>query len=135
MEQQTVAQQTLANSMSRRPRRWRLVLGVGLALLLVIGGAGAFFLRAELDPGAPVAGVSEVAVRDIEFGPAAVEVPVGTTVTWRWQGVEEHNVVGEGFESPVRTEGVFDHRFAEAGTYPYQCTLHVLMRGEVVVVE
>lgn len=81
------------------------MLGVGLALLLAIGAATALALRAEPDPGAPVAGVSEGAVRDNEFSPAAIEVPVGTTLTWIWQGEEEHNVVGEGLESPVQATG------------------------------
>ena len=114
-----------------RDRRVRLV-----GFLLVIGAvcAGGFFwLWNRMDPGEAVAGVLTVAVRDNEFAPSAVEVPSGSTVTWTWEGAEEHNVVGEGFESPVQREGEFVQTFAEPGPHPYRCTLHYLMRGEVVV--
>lgn len=127
---------TTSTPTARAPRRrLRLGLGIGLALLIALAAGTALALRAQLDPGAPVAGVSEVAVRDIEFGPAAVAVPAGTTITWRWQGVEQHNVVGDGFVSPVQTSGEFAHTFAAPGTYAYRCTLHFLMRGEVIVTD
>lgn len=125
----------VASGRPGRRRRLRYVLGAAILLVAVLGGIVALAIRAELDPGEPVAGVSEVAVRDVEFGPAAVEVAAGTTVTWRWEGEEQHNVVGDGFESPVQTEGEFAHAFAEPGTYDYQCTLHFFMRGEVVVTD
>lgn len=120
----------------RRPSPRRLVIALGgLLLLLAVVGGGALVLRDLLDPGEAVAGVTEVTLRDNAFSPAAIAVPPGTTVTWRWDDVEAHNVVGDGFESPVQTEGEFAHPFAEPGTYPYRCTLHFLMRGEVVVAE
>lgn len=120
----------------RPPSHRRLGIGLGVLLfgLAVLGGGGALVLRNLLDPGEAVAGVTDVALRDNAFSPAAIEVPVGTTVTWRWDGAEEHNVVGDGFGSPVHRDGAFAHAFAEPGTYPYRCTLHFLMRGEVVVV-
>ena len=117
---------------SRRSRR-RRILTVALVALAVVAGTAALVIRAQLDPGDPVAGVTEVAVRDDEFAPAAIAVPVGTTVTWRWEGDNQHNVVGDDFESPVQTDGEFAQTFAEPGTYDYRCTLHLFMRGEVVV--
>lgn len=118
----------------RRSRGSLRRLAVVLLLVLAVLGAGTFaWIRGRLDPGAAVVGVSEVAVRDNAFAPAAIEVPAGTTVTWRWEGEELHNVVGEGFESPTQAEGEFAQRFADPGAYPYQCTLHFFMRGEVVV--
>ncbi len=118
---------------TRRSRRLWRGLVIGFLVLAVLGGAAALLVRAQLDPGDPVAGVTEVAVRDNEFAPAAIAVPAGSTVTWRWAGEEEHNVVGDGFESPVQTEGAFASTFAAPGTYAYECTLHFFMRGEVVV--
>ena len=118
-----------------RGRRHRYVLGAAVLLAAAIGGIALVVVRAQLDPGASVAGVSEVAVRDNEFVPAAIEVPAGTTVTWRWDGEEQHNVVGDGFESPVQVDGEFAHAFSEPGTYDYRCTLHFFMRGEVVVTD
>jgi plastocyanin len=74
-----------------------------------------------------------VAVEDNEFAPAAIEVPAGTTVTWQWQGNDQHNVVGDDYESPVQNQGEFAHTFSDPGTYDYQCMLHGGMRGEVIV--
>ncbi len=119
----------------RRSRRLRLGLGLVLTLLFALAAGTALALRAQLDPGPAAAGVSEVAVRDNEFAPAAIEVPAGTTVTWQWDGEEQHNVVGDGFASPAQAAGEFAHTFANPGTFAYQCTFHFLMRGEVVVTE
>lgn len=117
----------------RRSRRLRIALGVAVLVLAAVGGTTALVIRDELDPGDPIAGVTEVAVRDNEFAPPAISVPAGTTVTWRWEDEEPHNVYGDGFESPNQTVGEFRHAFAAPGTYDYRCTLHFFMRGEVVV--
>lgn len=76
------------------------------------------------------------------FGPAAVEVSVGTTVVWEWTGAGgTHNVVAEdgSFESAyARNQGeTFEHTFDEAGTYRYYCQPHINMgmKGAVRVVE
>jgi plastocyanin len=113
-------------------RRWIAVAAV-IATLAVIGVV-TLTVRAELDPGEPVVGMTDVAIHDSEFGPAAIEVPAGTTVTWRWDGEAEHNVVGDGFESPTQVQGEFVYTFTEPGTYNYRCTHHFFMRGKVVVI-
>jgi plastocyanin len=122
-----------------RPRRSRrrlwLALAAALLVLAALAVVAVLVVRAELDPGDPVSGVTDVVVSNNEFEPAAIEVPLGTTVTWRWQGEEKHNVVADGFESPTQTTGVFAHTFAETGTFAYECTLHYFMRGEVVVTD
>jgi plastocyanin len=112
-------------------------LWLALTVIIVLGaaaGAVGLTVRAKLDPGEPVIGVNDVAVHDDKFGPAAIEIPAGTTVTWRWDGNEEHNVVGDVFKSPTQADGTFVHTFAEPGTYEYRCSRHYFMRGEVVVV-
>jgi len=74
------------------------------------------------------------------FGPAAVRVDPGTTVTWTWTGQGgSHNVAAsEGaFESELTDSGdyTFEHTFEEAGVYTYVCTPHETMgmKGAVVV--
>ncbi len=126
----TPTESTYPARRSRRLWRW---LAIGALILIVLGGAVALIIRDQLEPGPAVAGVTEVAVRDNEFAPAAIEVPAGTNVTWQWDGEVDHNVVGDGFESPVQTEGTFSQSFPEPGTYAYECKLHFFMRGEVVV--
>src|SRR5262245_54020579 len=117
-------------------RLWIALAGVLLVLIALIVVAD-LVARVALDddPGEPVVGVTEVAVRDNSFRPDAIQVPIGTTVTWRWEGDADHNVVGDGFESPVQDEGTFSHTFTEPGNYDYRCTLHPFMDGEVVVTE
>jgi len=76
------------------------------------------------------------------FGPAAVRVDPGTTVTWRWTGKGAgHNVravEGADFDSgtAVTEEGTtFEHRFEAAGVVKYVCDPHepLGMKGVVVV--
>lgn len=67
------------------------------------------------------------------FAPPAIQVDVGTTVTWEWSGAGgTHNVVeaDEHFSSGAATpsEGTtFEHTFEETGTYRYVCEPHVGM--------
>lgn len=116
-------------------RRLVIIAATAIVLLAVVGGGAALIVRAQLDPGEPVFGVSDVAVQDNDFGPSAIQVPAGTTVTWRWDGEEEHNVVGDTFESPTQREGTFALTFEDPGTHGFECTLHFGMTGEVVVTE
>jgi plastocyanin len=50
-------------------------------------------------------------------------------------GVAQHNVVGDGFESRIQAQGTFEHTSDAPGTYSYVCTLHQGMDGTVIVVE
>ncbi len=132
------------------PRRRIYVVVLGLVAALVITGVSLLLSpigrRWLADPAgaAPQVGVTEVRVvarsgQNHAFEPSVVQVPVGTTVTWHFEDVDDgesvpHNVVGEGFESPVLAEGSFSHTFTVAGSYPYSCTLHPFMDGRVEVV-
>ncbi|MFD1600040.1 halocyanin domain-containing protein [Halobellus rarus] len=74
------------------------------------------------------------------FGPAAIRISPGTTVTWEWTGKgSSHNVVDtEGdFESDlVESAGhTFERTFESEGTYTYSCVPHETlgMKGAIVV--
>lgn len=74
------------------------------------------------------------------FGPAAVRVSAGTTVSWEWTGQgSSHNVVAEdgSFESELVAEAghTFSHTFESTGTTKYVCVPHEAlgMKGVVVV--
>jgi len=77
----------------------------------------------------------EVVAKDSRFNPAAVEVPAGTTVTWKFQdGSVPHDVTGDGWRSgKPQSRGTYRHTFDRPGTYDYRCTLHSGMKGRVVV--
>jgi plastocyanin len=111
----------------RTPARLILLL-LGLLLL------GACSQGGESDA-APVTGVTQVVAKDNKFSPEAIEVPAGTTVTWKFEdGSVPHDVSGEGWKSgqPQRS-GTFTHAFDQVGNYPYRCTIHSGMNGRVVV--
>ncbi len=94
-------------------------------------------------------GQSEVSVdvgagNGFAFGPAAVRVSPGTTVTWSWTGEGgSHNVVstadvGSDFEfrsGDPQSSGTFDRTFEEAGVALYYCEPHQAggMKGAVLV--
>lgn len=127
---------TNSTSQAQRSRRWFwIALGALILAMLVFGRGAGLLFGGQADPGPPVSGVTTVTVDDNFFAPAAIQIPAETTVTWIWEGNNDHNIVGDGFESPVQTQGQFAHTFTTPGTYAYRCTLHGSMRGEVIVAE
>lgn len=117
----------------QRPVAWVLAV---LAVTVIGLASAAPILGRWLDDPADVAPVPTATVRVVDdaFEPAAVAVPLGTTVTWQWAGEEEHNVVlDDGPASALQTSGEWSHTFAAAGEYRYRCTIHPFMDGRVVV--
>lgn len=109
------------------------VAAVAAAAVVATGCAGSSADPLEETP----VSTSDISVVDNDFEPVAAQVPVGTEVTWTWEGSADHNVVADddSFQSDVQSEGTFSHTFDEPGTYAYQCTLHRGMKGVVIVGE
>jgi amicyanin len=81
---------------------------------------------------------TEVKIDNFSFGPAALTVSVGTTVTWTNRDDIPHTVVSSDdpkvFKSKVLdTDEKFSFTFTKAGTYSYFCSIHPKMTGKVVV--
>lgn len=77
-----------------------------------------------------------VKIDNFSFGPTALTVAVGTTVTWTNHDDIPHTVVSDDkvFKSKVLdTDQSFSFTFDKPGTYPYFCSLHPKMTGKVVV--
>jgi plastocyanin len=77
-----------------------------------------------------------VSMGESSFSPSQLDLLVGDTVLWRNASLREHNVLSEaaGFESGrIEPRLGFSHTFATAGTYPYLCTIHFGMTGQVDV--
>jgi plastocyanin len=114
-----------------RSRRPTLPLVLVLTFTLSACQAGSAASRAD-EP--PVTGVTTVDAKDLKFLPPAIQVELGTEVTWRFvDGSVPHDVKGDGFASKVQARGTFSHRFERPGEYRYTCTLHAGMEGRVVV--
>ena len=82
------------------------------------------------------ASTAEVKIDNFSFGPAAITVPVGTTVTWINRDDIPHTVVSteKVFKSKVLdTDEKFSYTFTKPGEYPYFCSIHPKMTGKVVV--
>ena len=103
------------------------------ALLGIIGGAalvGPVF-AAQSKPAA-----LEVKVDNFTFAPGELRVPLGAKVTWTNRDDIPHTVVSTDkvFKSKVLdTDEAFSFTFANAGTFPYFCSIHPKMTGTVIV--
>jgi len=81
----------------------------------------------------------DILVRNNVFDPEALQVAPGATVVWVWSsGGQTHNVTFEdGPQSGNKSSGTYERTFADAGAYPYHCTIHGSptsgMRGVVTV--
>jgi len=75
----------------------------------------------------------------LAFGPAAIRISTGTTVTWNWTGQGgSHNVVAEDttFDSgELKSSGSYEYTFESTGVYTYYCEPHKAsgMKGAVIV--
>jgi|SRR5579859_5985711 len=79
---------------------------------------------------------AEVKIDNFSFGPAALTVAAGTTVTWTNRDDIPHTVVSDdkAFKSKVLdTDEKFSFTFTKPGTYGYFCSIHPKMTGNVVV--
>ena len=77
-----------------------------------------------------------VSIVDFSFVPSTVNVAVGTTVTWRNNGIVEHTTTSTspGWDSGLMMPGQsFSLDFDTAGTFRYRCDLHPFMVGFVIV--
>lgn len=102
-----------------------------IALVLLIAGTPVVSANNQ-----PSVATADVKIDNFNFGPTTITVPVGATVTWTNHDDIPHTVVStEGvFKSKVRdTDEQFSYTFSKAGTYPYYCSLHPKMTGQVVV--
>ena len=77
-----------------------------------------------------------IEMRDNLFSPASRSVSPGTTVRWVNEGSVAHNTTGESslWASQNLNPGQsYERTFATAGTFEYECTLHVGMTGTITV--
>jgi plastocyanin len=116
----------------------------------LLGGAACSSSKAKVTPpAAPTDARGKTAftidARGNQFSPAAVIVDVGTTVTWRNDDAVAHDVkkaadaldFGGTFGVDASRFGpgqTYSFTFEKAGMFPYTCTIHTLMSGQVEVV-
>jgi plastocyanin len=116
----------------------RSVFFASLVVTIAMGLGGIFAQRESFTASAQEkpASTAEVKIDNFSFGPAAITVPVGTTVTWINRDDIPHTVVSteKVFKSKVLdTDEKFSFTFTKPGEYPYFCSIHPKMTGKVVV--
>jgi plastocyanin len=104
-----------------------LSLSLGVVAAAAISGPGAH---------AAAAAGPTVNIDNFVFGPEALTVTVGTTVTWVNRDDIPHTVVAndKSFKSKVMdTDERFSFTFTKPGEFGYFCSLHPHMVGKVIV--
>jgi plastocyanin len=113
---------------------------IGIMAATLVTGFASFVDGQRLFSSAAQARTSTVDVKidNFSFGPQSLTVAVGTTVTWTNRDDIPHTVVStddaKTFKSKVLdTDEKFSFTFSKAGTYPYFCSIHPKMTGQVIV--
>ncbi len=103
---------------------------------LVAAAAGAAGSPAA-DTADAAAAVTTVGIKNLAFNPAAIEIPVGGSVTWTNQDAVPHSATARDrtlLQSGTLNPGEsFTHTFAAAGEFDYFCEFHANMKGSIVV--
>ncbi len=105
---------------------------LGAATLAVLAGA----IIAAGGASLAATGDAAVTIKNFDFQPMAVSVPVGATVIWKNLDGEPHTVTSldGAFRSGALDQGdSFSFRFAKPGVYKYLCTIHPRMVASVTV--
>jgi plastocyanin len=117
-------------------RRSVFISSVIATALLSLGGIASEHKRFAASAQEKPASTAEVKIDNFSFGPTAITVSVGTTVTWINRDDIPHTVVSteKVFKSKVLdTDEKFSYTFTKPGEYPYFCSIHPKMTGKVVV--
>jgi plastocyanin len=79
---------------------------------------------------------NDISIQNMNFSPASLTVPAGSTVTWTNNDGFAHTVTSKtnAFDSGSIANGkTFSFTFSTAGKYDYYCSIHTSMTGLVVV--
>jgi plastocyanin len=105
---------------------------MAIAAMLAIGGAANFVAQAQ----AAKLPTAEVKIDNFSFGPVLLTVAPGTKVTWTNRDDIPHTVVAD--DKTFKSTGARHRRdvlvhVRQGRTYPYFCSIHPHMTGQVVV--
>lgn len=111
----------------------QLVVIIGLVAVVAVAVIG---MTRVAD--AATSSSATVRIKDIDFKPTRVVIRRGGSVRWLFMdGSTPHNVRSVGKRrfrsSPTKQSGSYRATFKRAGSYRYVCTIHLNMKGTVVV--
>ena len=109
--------------------RYPIAFVLSLAGLATAGPAVAAEAQAAPAP-------ATVTIANFHFNPPVMTVTAGTTVVWANQDDSPHTLLADdrAFRSAALDTGdKFSYTFAAPGDYHYQCGIHPMMKGEIIV--
>jgi plastocyanin len=78
--------------------------------------------------------VVKVSMRNMQFYPQSLKVKKGTVVEWKNDDLVPHTATSASFDSGSLGRGKsWRHTFTKTGQFPYACTFHPTMTGNVIV--
>jgi plastocyanin len=84
------------------------------------------------DANAPL--VVHVAMKNMKFSPATIEIKKGDTVEWKNDDITPHTATSATFDSgSIAYDAAWRYTFQEAGNFSYTCTFHPVMKGTIIV--
>ncbi len=99
--------------------------------------AAALVAAAFAVPAGASAETDSVSIEQSAFTPPQIAALVGDTVSWRNGSLRDHTVTTAddsfGSLNHIAPGGFYSASFASAGAFPYYCTIHPGMKGEVDV--
>ncbi len=113
-----------------------IVSAAALSVVLGLASLSVPVVAAQTANAAPLPAGPTIKIDNFVFGPGALTVSVGTTVTWINQDDIPHTVVADdkSFKSKVMdTDERFSFTFTKPGEFSYFCSLHPHMVGKVIV--
>ncbi|HZE13344.1 MAG TPA: plastocyanin/azurin family copper-binding protein, partial [Chthoniobacterales bacterium] len=79
----------------------------------------------------------KVTIPTLKYSPEAVEIKTGETVVWNNNNLTPHTVASESATElnsrSIEPGASWNHKFSQAGTFPYYCTFHTEMKGTITV--
>jgi plastocyanin len=78
--------------------------------------------------------VVHVAMKNMKFSPATIEIKKGDTVEWKNDDITPHTATSATFDSgSIASDADCQHTCKEAGNFPYTCTFHPVMKATIIV--
>ena len=118
-------------------KRIKLMLGTAALLVTALALSAGASSRLAVPPGDKPASGATVKIDNFSFGPAAITIPAGSTVTWTNNDDVPHVVTSDDnklFKSKaLDTDDHFSFTFTKPGTYNYYCAIHPKMTAKIVV--
>jgi plastocyanin len=78
--------------------------------------------------------IVHVAMKNMKFSPATIEIKKGDTVEWKNDDITPHTATSATFDSgSIAPDATWRHTFTAPGNFPYTCTFHPDMKATVTV--